>query len=445
MTPTIGLRLSFIFATLVALDVGPSLRGNDASNEALRQEIALLRARLEQLEARVAATPSTASEAPSVVPVVTAAPVPRVPPSAVAEPPYKLKLYGFVKVDAFHETQDTFTDAIPFWVCEDNAMGSNGNGEFGLTAKESRLGALIEGPALGSGRLHGQFEFDFYGNTALNNHHAYTPRSRHLFVEWRSPEWSVLAGETWETYLIAFPKTLNFSYYNLQGQLGLRRTQVRVTRSWTTGADGRWSLQAALAEPLAGINGADFDGDLQDDAADADLPMMEYKLEYQRKGFRLGLAGFWGREHVDRMATSPARDYESWAVILGGEFPLGNDFSVRGTIWTGTNLDSAWGAIGQGINYGMGRTIDASGGWLQLEWRATSDLSFNLGYSVDDPRDNDLNPGQRSVNESMLLNAFYRLNANVTLGLELLHLRTGFLEHGDSNSFRTQSSVKYTF
>jgi hypothetical protein len=415
------------------------------SRDEVLAEIRLLRDRLATLEAAVLNLPAEVDD-PTPVPAPPP-PTPRrppTPPEAQSQKEPIVTFYGFVKVDAFYESQDTHTDAIPFWVSRDLPHGRNGGGEFGLTAKESRFGMKVQGPALADGRLGGVFEFDFYGNLALSGRHAYTPRSRHAFVEWKSPGWSYLAGKTWETYLITFPKNVNFSAYNMQGQLGMRRTQVRVSREVPAG-EGTFGLHFALAEPLAGVHGADLDGDLRDDAAEADLPFIEWKTTYRQGRALVGLAGFFGREELAAAEGAAADNYDAWAVILGGELPLGPALTLRGTLWTGTNLDSAWGAIGQGLNLVQRRSIDASGGWAQLGWVLSPAFDLNLGVSRDDPRDRHLEDGQRTRNESLLLNGFYRLDEHLILGLEWLYLRTGYKGAPTATSHRLQSTVKYTF
>lgn len=440
-------RLRWILALLAS--GATLLAATEPSPAEILREIRELRARLAVLETMVQ---DQTGETPAVVPAlapVAATPAPAAPlphPAemvSVAKP--RISIYGYLKADAFYESRDTYVDALPFWVLADSATGDNTDGEFGLTAKETRLGIKIDGGDTLGGHVRGQYEFDFYGNLGLNSHHAYSPRTRHAFVEWTSGDWSVLAGQTWETYLITFPKTVNFTAYNLMGQLGMRRAQLRATRRIELGDGRRVVGKFAVAEPLGGVHGADLDGDGQDDAANSGMPALEYNLEYQSPRLKAAVSGFYGREHVGAMGGFGPRDFDSWAVIAGGEIPLGAQFKLRGSVWTGTNLDSAWGGIGQGINLGLNETIDATGGWAQLGWALRPDLNFNLGYSWDNPDDGALNAGQRTLNESLLLNGFWTLGDNLTLGLEWMQLRTGYKGKDTATAQRVQSMVKLGF
>jgi predicted porin len=418
-----------------------SICAADADDRAsLQAEVQFLRTRLAALEARVSERFPGPAE-PSPLPARAVQPVAAVESSTRPT----VRLYGYVKVDAFYESADLFTDAIPFWVNPALAGGLASGGELGFSAKESRLGIDLQGPLLGGGHLHGQLEFDFFGNTAVSSHHAYTPRTRQAWVEWHSADWSVRAGEMWETYLITFPQTVNFASYNFQGQLGLRRTQLRLERQWRPTVETAWNAQLAFAEPLGGIHGADLDGNGQDDGANAELPVIEAKLSRQHGKLKVGLSGFYGQERLTLPGAGSSTRFDSWAVMLGGEVPLTASLSARGVIWRGTNLDSAWGGIGQGINLGLERTIDGGGGWVQLAYAVSPQLFAQVGYSIDDPANDDLSAGQRSYNQTVLINGFYQFNETLNLGLEYLRLCTGMKGQSAATADRVQTSIKYKF
>ncbi len=437
----------------LAMAITPPLVSNAGDGQAPQEvlaEIALLKQRLGELEAMVASSmddssaPSTAYRpiptVPAPAPATFAAPVPD-----PVEPARTFQFYGYVKVDAFAESMDTNVDAIPFWVCPEGPDGANMDTEFGLTAKESRFGVVLNPMEMAGGQVGGRFEFDFYGNMGLSGRHAYTPRSRHAYVEWTGDNWSFLAGETWEPFIVTFPRTVNFSAYNMQGQLGLRHTQVRATHRMRLDGERQFTSRFAITEPLAGVHGADLDGDSQDDAAQTGVPSVAYNFEYQAERLRIALAGFYGREELGETSIFDAQKHDAWAVIVGGELPLTDSVVLRGSTWMGTNLDGAWGGIGQGINPTLGRSIDAYGGWTQLGWSVMPGLSCNVGYSIDNPADDDLNPGQRTFNESYLINGFYAATEDLTFGLEFLHLRTGYKSQSTAVANRLQGSVKYQF
>ena len=97
------------------------------------------------------------------------------------------------------------------------------------------------------------------------------------------------------------------------------------------------------------------------------------------------------------------------------------------------------------MNVALDTEIEAIGGWAQLLWDPTEKVAMGLGYSVDDPEDEDLSAGMRSKNEQVFVCAFYKLSAAVTAMGEYARMTTDYLEGDDVSSDRVQLSMKYTF
>jgi len=360
--------------------------------------------------------------------------------------------YGYIKLDAYHDNRVPSHQEVPFWVRQNTPWGDDG---FGMTAKESRLGADLRGPTVAGGKVEGKVELDFYADVAnpdaLDNTHAFKPRSRQLYLQWSDDDWTLLAGQAWEPYVINLPNTLNFTYYSFQGELGLRKTQLRLTRRIDLGEGTALELTGAAIDPTGRIHGGDLDGDAQDDCADSGLPMFASKAVLKPPIFgrkaEFGIAGVYALEEYDTMD----KELDVWAVQGGWNIPLTQRLTWKLNAFAGSNLDSLWGGIGQGVNLGMNRAIDAIGGWTQLQFTASDKLSFNLGLSADNPSDDDLSSGGRTLNTTWLLNGYYNFNPSLILGLEFLHGETGYLQAGEPRKTattannRVQSSLIYKF
>ena len=111
------------------------------------------------------------------------------------------------------------------------------------------------------------------------------------------------------------------------------------------------------------------------------------------------------------------------------------------------NLDTYYGGIGQGVNLSLGEEIEAIGGFAQLLYDPTDKLSFGLGYSVDDPEDEDLvgNKTIMSKNEMYLVNVAYKFTAALTGLAEYSRMTTDYLEKDDATNDRVQLAMKYAF
>jgi len=360
---------------------------------------------------------------------------------------YGLSFYGYFKLDAMYDSGLPSHQEIPFWVRPDT--GTNG-GNFEMTAKETRLGMNFAGPEAAGGTLTGKLEMDFYGNintpSNLSGNHAFSLRTRHVYLNWDFGKWSLLAGKTWEPYIIEIPQTLNFSYYNFMGQLGLRKTQLRLTRK----VGDNMELIGALIEPVGGVHGADIDGDMQDDGGDAELPVFSGKVVYKvpifnDKPANLGLSFVYGKENIDLPPVGDPKKYDAWAVVAAFNLPLTDAITWKMSAFTGSNLDGYWGGIGQGINLARQTEIDSVGGWTQLQFKVSEKLNINLGYTIEDLEDGDLSPGMRSSNESWLINCYYSFHPAMLWGLEYFRQETGYKGGSTADNDHVHSSLIYRF
>jgi len=355
------------------------------------------------------------------------------------------KFYGYFKTDIFRDTATTAHQEIPFW----NLPGSEDNPEVDVTARQTRLGVDITPPATyAGGTFAGKLETDFYGfiptTSNVTTNHAYQLRSRHAYLKWSNAEWEILAGKTWDGITVLYPDTVNFGYYNFQGQLGLRKEQIRVTRNMKLSGDNTFSLMGSIGEPLGGVHGGDLDSDGIDDGTSTQIPQITVKGIYSSKLSNgktalFGVSGFYSQEKIW------GQNFDAYAVNFGAQLPLGDSLTLKANWWTGTDLDSVWGGIGQGVNTATREAIDATGGWVQLNYKPNAKLWFNVGYSYDDPDDADLNAGQRALNTTYLINTYYQLFAPLRLGFEYINVKTDYLEGDEVTNHRLMGSVIYSF
>lgn len=356
---------------------------------------------------------------------------------------YGLDFYGYFKLDAFYDSDVLSHQEIPFWAIPNSEYS---DGVFDMTAKETRLGLNFGGPEVSGGKVSGKLEFDFYGRinsgSSLSTNHAFQMRSRHAYLNWDFGEWSLLAGQTWEPYLIVFPKTVNFTYNNFVGQLGLRKSQLRLTRK----VNSNLEVVGAILEPVGGVHGADVDGDLQDDGANSGMPVFSGKVVYKttaltEKPATFGASFVYGQEVFDLFSKT----YDSWAVVGAFSLPLTDQVTWSSSFYKGANVDSFWGGIGQGINHSLRREIGSVGGWTELRYQPNSEWMFNLGWAMDNPDDEDLWSGARTKNQHLRVNMFYNFSSSLVWGLEYLNIETGYKNAAKATGNRVQSSIIFKF
>ena len=360
----------------------------------------------------------------------------------------RLQLYGYVKADMVYESQATAPKMdLAFWVLPE--AGGEQDSQLRFSARETRLGLNLLGPDVGSWKSMGKVEIDFYGG---GNANAYNPRIRLAFVDLaHASGFSVRFGQDWETFVEVVPRSVNFGYLADIGALGLRRPQGRLTQELKLSDATKVVLKAAVAQTI----GEDLDGGGFEDGADADVPTLQFNVALHQKlwmdkAARIAFSGHFGRETLDESVSNAvvradAKDYDTWSAQGSVYLPLTKCLAVQGNVWTGENLDTYYGAIGQGVNMAKATEIEAVGGWAQLLYDPTDKLQFGLGYSVDDPEDEDLNSKSRCKNEQVFANVFYKVNAAVTAMAEYARMTTDYLDSDDVSCDRVQLAIKYTF
>lgn len=360
---------------------------------------------------------------------------------------FSLTLYGYVKLDASYDSSRVSAGDLAFYVMPKTA--GEKDDEFNFTARESRIGIEIKSPEYGDTKVSGKIEVDFYGNAGSAN--TPVPRLRLGFVDVAHNDWLVRAGQDWETFITAIPKIDNFSYMADAGALGLRRPQLRVQKDFKVSADSKFVAKIAAARTI----GQDIDGGGQDDGADAPFPTAQYNLTFESKLFadktaKFGVSGHWGRETIDtvisnKVVSNDDKNYDSWSVIGSVVLPLCEYMAIQGSIWKGANLDTYYGGIGQGVNAKLDTSIGAVGGWGELMFDITKNLNWNIGYGIDDPDDGDLNDKDRSKNQILFSNVYYKLLPPVTLVFEYTYMKTDYKASENESDNRFQGSVVYNF
>ena len=364
----------------------------------------------------------------------------------------RLQIYGYVKADMTYDSQSTEpkSDATFTFFVQPEVEGEK-DSQTRLGARESRLGLNLFGPDVGDWKTTGKVEMDFYGGGGTAN--SYTPRIRLAYMDVaHGSGFALRAGQDWDTFVELAPRIVNFAYLADVGALGLRRPQARATQEIKLTDSTKVVLKAAVAQTV----GQDLDGGGFDDGSDADYPTAQWnaalhqQLWVEKKMARIAFSGHFGQETLDTavsnaVVAADTTDYDTWSAQGSVFLPLTKCLAVQANIWQGANLDTYYGGIGQGVNATLGEEVEAAGGWAQLLYDPTDKISIGLGYSVDDPDDEDLNAGQRAKNEMYLVNAAYKFTAALTAMAEYSQMTTDYLDREDATNDRVQLAMKYAF
>ncbi|MCX7888076.1 MAG: hypothetical protein N3B01_12600, partial [Verrucomicrobiae bacterium] len=238
----------FAAATIPALVCAVATGSEQSELERLRQENAQLRQRLERVENELAEIRALLKERAAAAATPSAS-----PPAAPATHPsgkkpvlagIDMEFYGYVKLDAAHDSAPVSVGNYARWV--ESRSGREIHDEFSMTANQTRLGLRLKGPESKPVETAGLIEVDFYGGGGENRPN---PMMRHAYLTAYWPQWEfgLLAGQTLDTISPLWLPTLNYTVGWWQGNIGYRRPQLRLTKSFKLGDKIEPKLELAAA------------------------------------------------------------------------------------------------------------------------------------------------------------------------------------------------------
>ena len=272
----------------------------------------------------------------------------------------------------------------------------------------------------------GKVEIDFQNNTlnALSGENKSTVMLRHAYFEVKDEDFRLLVGQTWDVISPLYPGMLMYSVGWDGGNIGYRRAQFRYERFFNFSDVSLVTAQLAIApqifvdnntsataSPTAGV----ITGE------PSNWPIVEGRVAWTvgERGpgcypITVGVSGHIGEQEFDTTLLGRDKRRRTWSGNLDVRVPLTEHFGIQGEYQVGENLGTFLGGIGQGIDPVSLVPIRDVGGWIELWYDWTPTLHSHVGYSFDDPNNNDLHlAGERSYNQ------FYFGNSDLRRDQEL--------------------------
>jgi hypothetical protein len=213
--------------------------------------------------------------------------------------------------------------------------------------------------------------------------------------------------------------------------------QLRVERYVHPSEKSRVTLTAGLSEPIATTFTDDVVG-----SEDNGWPNVEGRATVAlgsprgegpaaKRPFEASIAGVVGQIRT----TSPGGTR-----VVTDMWGLGSDFQwsatprlgFLGEAFVGRTLGVWTAGILQTKNPLTFEGIHAAGGWVEgYYYLRPETLHTHVGYGIDDPRDEDLAPGQKTRNETYFGNLAWDLTSQYRIGWEFTYRKTFFIPLGD--------------
>lgn len=427
-------RIAFLAALAVLLAGTASAQSLEQQVQELRAEMQRLREELDSVRAEIRRGNPTAQAAQEVqeeltpeeaLPLIQAQLEEHSRTKVESNSKFPLRLFGTIVSNTILNTGE------PNWLDIGNVVmpqpAGLPTGSFTSTLRQSRVGAILDGPAIGSMRTSGLLAIDFFGgmpNFQTGEVHM-LPRLLYAYMRIESPRTAFQVGQD---HMILAPKNptslagLAFPIMFRTGNLYLRVPQVRAERVLASGAFGEIRAVGGITAPVGGDNPTTAYVFVPPNLAGERSRRPGYQTRfswqatpagpYEEPAWEFGASGHYSRERY-LTGVSP-----SWAASVDFDATAG-PFGVGGEFFAGRNID-AFGAS-------MAQIAKSRGGFVEARIAATRRLDFNGGFGSD--RLYDLArfpaaPVNLHRNSSIFGNTIYQLIPELAISLEYRRLET---------------------
>ena len=252
-------------------------------------------------------------------------------------------------------------------------------GSFSSSMRQTRLGAILEGPQIGGLRSNAVVAIDFFGaipqfdtGTVIG-----TPRLLYAYARLEGERSALQIGQDQMLFAPSNPTSLaamSFPSFYRSGNLYARYPQIRFEHTRSTSEHNTWIFAGGMIAPLGGstpVPGSFVYGNFPGERSMH--PALQTRMAWRHRnsannGFEMGASG-----HLGRIRFAPG--YEtSWGFALDFDGRAGR-FGAGGEMFVGENLGAMGGAVAQFAR--------SAGGFLEARWHATPRLDFNAGYGTD--------------------------------------------------------------
>jgi len=271
----------------------------------------------------------------------------------------KIDLYGFIKADAVYQGSGMNSSYAPRWANETESGTGNGDGEFNMTAMQSRFGFKWLGVNFDSGtKLSAQLEWDLFSDSG--NQMKF--RNRIAAIKLSKNKHSLLIGQHWDLFSPLNVTTLmtNGNFWQT-GNLGFRRAQFRYT------------YQGDQINFAASVNDGTRDG-----IRENKLPLLESRLGATLGGHAMGISFAYGEE------TIAEEDHDVLGVSVDWKFALSSKLMLQGELAGGENLKVFLSRSGVATEVSTEDAVsqEVSSGWMQLKYKGKQ-CALWLGAAIE--------------------------------------------------------------
>ncbi len=335
---------------------------------------------------------------------------------------FPMKLFGTIVSNTFYNTGE------PNWLDLGNVVmpvpTGLPTGSFSSSLRQTRFGAIVDGPSAGSMKTSGFMAFDFFGGIPnFQTGQVFgLPRLLYAYFRVENSKTALLVGQD---HVILAPRNptsltgMSFPILFRAGNLYLRAPQIRLEQTLLSGRHGEFRAVGGVLAPVAGDNPTTAYAFVPPNLAGerSRRPAVQARLfvrqkpagPYEEPTWEFGASGHYSKE---RYLTGLI---PSWASSVDFDLTVGR-FGTGGEFFKGRNID-AFGAS-------LAQNAKSKGGFVEGRFSATSQWDFNAGYGTDRLYDRVRFPGNLTKNASVFANSIFRVTPEFAFSLEWRKLET---------------------
>jgi hypothetical protein len=385
-----------------------------------------------------------------------------------SESKFPVKLSGLILLNGFVNTKQVDVPATPTIVLP-------GSGTTGASFEQTVLGLDARGPHLFNARSHADVRIDFAGDSSASSYAAagyesgglIRLRTAHADLQWEhadaffSLDHTIAAPNTPTSLTAVAIPALAWS-----GNLWTWFPQAGMTGDFALSPAQRLRMQGALiaapdAPPIYNRSSLSSSIVLPTTAQLSRWPGVEGRVALvgasEQGGLQVGVSGLFAPHRVF------AFNFNAWAGALDFRAPVTSHTELSGSLYHGQAL----GGLGGGAykdyvvrpdpdnpGHFYYRTLNGSGGWVQLKQRIQEHLELNAAFGTDQVPAEQLRPyaGAPSAiylnlarNRTYVGNVIYSPSAYLLFSLEYRHLQSSPVNGATNNGDVIGIATGYRF
>ena len=357
------------------------------------------------------------------------------PPAPLPSPANRPMLLGALKaefrgafiVNLAYNTGTLFPGTVAYYALP----AAVSEPQFIVSPANTVVGFKLSGLRLGSADISGAMDVNLRSATPLVTGNVLAPQFYDLHMQLEFEHWRLVLGQYPDVMLPFVPDTINsYPVGYVPGALGYVHPQVRGDVRLPVGQRFQASTQLSINRPITTF-------ELSDELVgrQAGVPDVQGRFAFAygqsahpwERPMEIGVAGHWGRRNFTNTMTLATIQRGTWSVSADLRLFLPTATRIKVRWWRGALLGDFTAGIFETINLMTLGEVRASGLWFEVQQRLTDRWRVTVGYGRDDPRDEDLAAGDRSLNQAGFANVLWDVTKTIGFGAEGSRWATSYL------------------